>query len=1013
MHDDRVLTEDRIARAVRDHLQPAIHGPTLPLRVSAWDVPGEPVEVEVALAADFRPTRVGARWGRPWGTTWFRFDATVPPDWRGLRVEALVDLGFDLPTPGFQAEGLAFTDRGVPLKGVQPRNTHVPVDAPPGGPVRFLVEAAANPDIADGWSFRPTPMGDPATAPPAPLYVLRRAELAVWNATVWELACDVAVADGLMRQLDGRDPRRHDLLRALERAIDRLDPDDVAGTAPDARAALAPALGRPAHRSAHRIFAVGHAHLDSAWLWPVRETVRKVVRTVSNVLRLIEDDPRFVFVCSQAQHYQWLKEHYPSLYGRLREQVAAGRFVPVGGMWVEPDANLPGGEAMVRQLVTGSRFVLRELGVDPDVAWLPDSFGYSAALPQLLTLAGARWFLTQKLSWNQTNRMPHHTFWWEGLDGTRIFTHFPPVDTYACELSAAELAHASRNYAEHGRGSMSLVPFGHGDGGGGPTREMLAAAARTADLEGSPTVTLAGPAEFFAAAQAEYPDAPVWRGEMYLELHRGTYTSQARTKQGNRRCEHLLREAELWCSTAAVAGRIGYPYDDLDRIWKVVLLNQFHDILAGSSIAWVHREAEQAHARCAAELESIIAAAQSALVEPGGAEPGEVLFNAAPYPRDGVPALGARPRAPAVEHPVQVRPEGTGQVLDNGTLRVTVDARGLVTSILDVACGRQVVPCGGAANRLRLHRDLPNRWDAWDLDEHALRGGVDLVDVDTMRVTERGLCLRRRFGDSMLTQHVALGTGEGAHAVEFETVVDWYESEKLLKAWFDLDVHAERYAAQTQFGHVFRPTHRNTPWDAARFEAPAHRWVHVGETGYGVALVNDSVYGHHVSRTSGPGPGTVTRVGLSLLRAPRFPDPQADRGRHRFRYALVAGTDIAGAVRAGYAANLTLRPTAGRGSVEPIVRVDHPAIVVEAVKLAEDRSGDVVLRLYEALGGRAAGRIAVAAPLAAAVETDLLERRVRPTGLVAADRAGFAVALRPFQILTVRLRLQRGSAVPR
>ncbi|GEL16680.1 alpha-mannosidase [Pseudonocardia asaccharolytica] len=1010
MHDDRVLTEDRIARAVRDRIEPAIHWPTRPLRVGAWEVPDEPVGVAAALGADFHPARLGDRWGRPWGTTWFRFDATVPPDWVGRRVEALVDLGFDLPIPGFQAEGLAFTAAGVPLKGVQPRSIHVPVDAPPGGPVRFLVEAAANPDVAGDWSFRPTGMGEKATAPPGPLYLLRRAELAVWNETVWELAQDVAVADGLMRQLDVRDPRRHDLLRALERMLDRLDPDDVAGTAPDARAQLAAALGRPAHRSAHRIVAVGHAHIDSAWLWPVRETIRKVARTVSNALRLMEHDPRFVFACSQAQHYQWLKDHYPGIDAELRKRVAAGQVVPVGGMWVEPDANLPGGESMVRQLVTGKRFFLAEFGVDPAVGWLPDSFGYSAALPQLLRLAGARWFVTQKLSWNQRNRMPHHTFWWEGLDGSRIFTHFPPVDTYNAELSGAELAHAARTYAEHGRGSMSLVPFGHGDGGGGPTREMLAAAARTADLEGSPRVTLASPEEFFAAAQAEYPDAPVWRGEMYLELHRGSYTSQARTKQGNRRCEHLLREAELWCTTAAVAGRIDYPYDDLDRIWKVVLLNQFHDILAGSSIAWVHREAEQAHERCAAELEEIIAGAQSALLGPGD---GEVAFNAAPYPRDGISALGARPRPRAGQNPVVARRDGDGYLLDNGALRVRVDARGLVTSILDVGCGREVVARGGAANRLRLHRDLPNRWDAWDVDEHYRRTAVDLMDTEGIAVVGGGVSVSRSFGDSILTQRLALGTGESARTVEFETVVDWHESEKLLKACFDLDVHAERYAAETQFGHVFRPTHRNTSWDAARFETCGHRWVHVGETGYGIALVNDSTYGHDVSRTSGPGPATTTQVGLSLLRAPLFPDPRADHGRHTFRYALVAGADIADAVRAGYAANLALRTVAGRGAVEPIVRVDHPALVVESVKLAEDRSGDVVVRLYEAVGGRAAGRLAVGTPLAAATQTDLLEREVSPTGLVAADRGGVAVALRPFQILTVRLRLDQGPAVPR
>nr|WP_239028535.1 glycoside hydrolase family 38 C-terminal domain-containing protein [Pseudonocardia acidicola] len=992
---------------MRDRLLPAVHGPTEPLRVSAWDAPGEPVPFADALAADFVPARVGGRWGTPWGTTWFRFDATVPRDWAGRRVEALVDLGFDAATPGFQAEGLAFTLAGVPIKGVQPRTTHVPVDTAPGRPVSFLVEAAANPDVGGDWTFVPTGMGDTATAPPGPLYSLRRAELAVWNPTVWELVQDVRVMTGLMRQLDVREPRRHDLLRSLERMLDRLDPDDVIGTAPDARSELTAALGRPAHPSAHRIVAVGHAHIDSAWLWPVRETIRKVARTVANVLHLMHDDPGFVFACPQAQHYQWMKDHYPSIFAELRKRVEAGQFVPVGGMWVESDTNMPGGEALARQFVTGKRFFIEELGVDPEEVWLPDSFGYSAALPQLVKLAGSRWFLSQKLSWNEVDRMPHHTFRWEGIDGTRIFTHFPPVETYNAELSGAELAHASRTYAEHGRGSLSLVPFGWGDGGGGPTREMLAAAARTADLEGSPRVTVASPREFFEAAQAEYPDAPVWRGELYLEMHRGTYTSQARTKQGNRRSEHLLREAELWCTTAAVAGRADYPYDALERIWKVVLLNQFHDILPGSSIAWVHREAEQAYERVEAELAAIIETAQLALVEPGA---GEVTFNASPYPRAGLAALGGGRPARAGERAVEVRADGDGYLLDNGTIRVRVDIRGLVTSIVDAASGREAVRRGGSANRLQVHRDSPNRWDAWDVDEHYLRTVVDLLDVDRIAVVDRGVSISRSFGDSAVSQRITLcagGPGAAGRTLEFETVVDWYESEKFLKACFELDVHAEQYASETQFGHVVRPTHRNTSWDAAKFETCVHRWVHVGETGYGAALVNDSTYGQDVSRTSGADPTTTTQVRLSLLRSPRFPDPVTDHGRHTFRYALVAGAGIADAVAAGYAANLPLRSVAGRGDVEPIVRVHNPAIVVESVKLAEDRSGEVVLRLYEAYGGRAGGRVEVASPIVRAMETDLLEREVPATGLVASDRTGFAVSLRPFQVLTVRLGLLR------
>ncbi|MQA06917.1 MAG: alpha-mannosidase, partial [Streptosporangiales bacterium] len=672
--------------------------------------PGEPVPVAAALAAEYAPAAVGDPWGPPWGTTWLRLTGAVPPAWTGRAVEAVVDLGFDIFRTGFQCEGLVYTRAGDVVKGLNPRNAWVRVaDAAAGGEqVEYYVEAAANPSI-DGPV---TGLGDPATAGDGPLYAVRRAELAVFDEQVWELVQDLEVLEGLMHELGFDDARRHEILRAIEAALDAVDLWDVPGTAKAARQQLDGVLGRPAHTSAHRVSAVGHAHIDSAWLWPLRETVRKVARTAANVTSLMDDDADLMFAMSQAQQFAWLKEHRPEVYARVREQVRAGRFVPVGSMWVEADTNLPGGEAMARQFVHGKRFFLDEFGIETEEVWLPDSFGYSAALPQLVQLAGARWFLTQKISWSQFDRFPHHTFWWESIDGSRVFTHFPPVDTYNAELSVRELAHAARNFKEKGYATRLLVPFGYGDGSGGPTREMLARARRTADLEGSPRVRVETPAAFFTAAEREYADrAPVWSGELYLELHRGTYTSHAAIKRGNRRSEHLLREAELWSATAAVAGAFAYPYDRLDRLWKVVLLHQFHDILPGSSISWVNREARATYAGVADELVDIIDRAQRSLAGDGGET---VVFNAAPHPRAGVPAGGADVRDRQARPTPQ--PAGSGYVLDNGLLRVTVDAAGLVTSLLDLRADRELVPPGGAANLLQLHQDLPNAWDAWDVD---------------------------------------------------------------------------------------------------------------------------------------------------------------------------------------------------------------------------------------------------------------------------------------------------------
>ncbi len=346
----------------------------------------------------------------------------------------------------------------------------------------------------------------------------------------------------------------------------------------------------------------GHAHIDSAWLWPVRETIRKCARTFSNVVALMDEDPGFVFSCSSAQQLAWIKEFYPELFGRIREKVKAGQFVPVGGMWVESDTNMPGGEAMARQFLEGKSFFLAEFGVECQEAWLPDTFGYSAALPQIVKAAGSRWFLTQKISWNQVNRMPHHTFNWEGIDGTRLFTHFPPVDTYNSELSGRELAHAERNYRDHGRGTTSLVPFGYGDGGGGPTREMLAAAHRTADLEGSPKVRIGSAASFFAQAEAEY-DRPARLGGRDVPGTAPRHLHQPGQDQAGQPAQRApaARSRTLVRHGRRAHRAISYPAAELKRLWRLVLLQQFHDILPGSSIAWVHQDAERNYAAVGAE----------------------------------------------------------------------------------------------------------------------------------------------------------------------------------------------------------------------------------------------------------------------------------------------------------------------------------------------------------------------------------------------------------------------------
>lgn len=1050
VHDDRSITEARISRVFNQRVRQQVFGDSVDFEVSAWEVPGEPVGIDEALAADYQPFAIGSSFARPWGTTWFRLSATIPEDWAGRHVQAEVHLAFS-DMPGFTSEGLFWRqgDNGnwQPWRGVHPAAHHVTLARPAAGGERIelLLEAASNPAMTDGT---PDPNSDLDTAGTSPIHRLSSARIVVRHDEVHALVHDVLVTRNLMRQLPLELPPRHELLRALEAAIEAIDLEDVPGTATVARAALAPVLARPAAASAHRVSAIGHAHIDTAWLWPLRETHRKCARTFSNVLHLMEEFDEFRFACSQAAQYEWMLEEYPSVFEGIRERVADGRWVPVGGMWVEADTNLAGGEALLRQFTHGQRFFREHFGVTCTETWIPDVFGYPGSLPGIMAHAGIERFLTQKLSWNQTNRFPHQTFWWEGIDGSTVFTHFPPVETYNATFDAHELVHAVRTFAERGHASRSLMPFGWGDGGGGPSPDMMETFRRSRDLEGLPRLEIESPEEFFDAAIAEYPAAPRWVGELYFEMHRGTFTSQAGTKWGNRRSELLLRETELWCTAAAVAtgDAAGYPAEELDRIWKTVLLLQFHDILPGSSIGWVHREAEETYAEVAEQLEALIVDAAAHLggtVGPGGA----LVLNAAPCARDEIvevpaeiaaatggagqtlsngtvalrvsaPALGSAPLAPLeAPQPVEVRAEADLVVLSNQHLTVTIDATGAMSSLVDLSTGRELIPAGERANRLELHPDLPNVYDAWDievfnrrkitvLDGAALHAPVEVEVQDRGPMVARVRTLRR-FRSSMVTQTIELRAGSPRLDVHNE--IDWHEQEQLLQVAFPLDLHTTEMTREIQFGHLSSAIHTNTSWDAARFEVCAHRWVDVAEPGSGVALLNDGKYGHHAERHRSAQDHPVTTLHQTLLRGSRFPDPRQDQGLHRFTYSLVPhGGDFrsAGVIDEGYRLNLPLRVVAGGSAApsSPVVTVDHPAVVVEAVKLADDGSGDVIVRCYEAHGGRAVATVTPGFDAVGAVATDAHEQT--DTGVVTPtldwDGGAATVTLRPFQIATLR-----------
>jgi len=994
---DRVAL--RVNRYLRERIAPAIYQTRVPVSVEAWEVPGEPVPFHVAVGGTYRPVEVGQAWGRPWGTTWFRLSGVVPAEWAPSRAEVIMDLGFAQGRDGFQAEGLAYAENGTIIKGVEPNSRYIPVSAPPAKPFVCYVEAASNPDfLRTGWTYAPTPMGSRETAGDTPSYRFEDCFLSNRSDIVWALAQEIPLLLGVAAILDTGSTRRAEVLLAISRSLDALDVHDVEATAEAARACLAEALAQPAHASAHHVVATGHAHIDSAWLWPVRETVRKCARTFSNVLALMDEDPSLVFACSSAQQFVWVKQHYPELFSRLAERVNDGRFVPVGGMWVEADTNMPSGESLIRQFLYGKQFFAEEFGVEPHEVWLPDSFGYSAALPQIAEHVGCHYLLSQKLSWNDTNTMPFSTFMWEGIDGTRLFTHFPPVSTYNSDLSPIELNRSEARFRERGQARLALVPFGYGDGGGGPTREMLAIAERAASLEGLPEVEIAAPSDFFARAAQELSAPPVWTGELYLEKHRGTYTSQTRIKRGNRRCESLLHEAELWAATAAVRRGSDYPHDEIARAWHTVLLNQFHDILPGSSIAWVNEEAAKQYDELEAQLERLIGKSLAAL-----AGPGEDVLVANPSPLSLDPH--AAPLGIAADTHVSagttVDVDDRGATLSSAHLELRIDRAGRFVSLVDKINDRQLVPPGLVGNDLQLFADLPAEWDAWDIDEDYRRARLDVAGVPAMTVLDGrdGIRVAYTLGRSEVTQDISLEPNRSA--VQVVTTVDWRERQRMLKLAFPLAVHTSTADSETQFGFVTRSILTNTSWDAARFETCAHRWVRVSEPGYEVAVANETSYGHDITRTPAPDGSTSTVVRQSLLRSSTFPDPRADRGRHVFRTTLRAAATGMAAPAEGYALNLPPRRIRGSRSVAPLVHTTNEQIVIETVKAAEDRSGDIVIRLYEAAGSHSSG-VVILDGLTDVRAVDGLERPIEATWMTLKASHQALVTCRPFQLMTLR-----------
>uniref|UniRef100_A0A8C0WSN5 Alpha-mannosidase 2C1 n=1 Tax=Castor canadensis TaxID=51338 RepID=A0A8C0WSN5_CASCN len=736
---------------------------------------------------------------------------------------------------------------------------------------------------------------------------------------------------------------------------------------------------------------------------------------------------------AKAQQLEWVKSRYPGLHARLQEFACRGQFVPVGGTWVEMDGNLPSGEAMVRQFLQGQNFFLQEFGKMCTEFWLPDTFGYSAQLPQIMRGCGIKRFLTQKLSWNLVNSFPHHTFFWEGLDGSQVLVHFPPGDSYGMQGNVDEVLKTVTNNRDKGRTNHSAFLFGFGDGGGGPTQTMLDRLKRLSNTDGLPRVQLSSPAQLFTALERDSGQLCTWVGELFLELHNGTYTTHAKLKRGNRECERILHDVELLSSLAlARSAQFLYPAAQLQHLWRLLLLNQFHDVVTGSCIQLVAEEAMSHYEDIRSHGNTLLSTAAAALCagEPG--PEGLLIVNTLPWkrtevlalPKPGgahslalvtVPSMGYAPVPTPTslqpllpQQPVFVVQETDGSVtLDNGIIRVKLDPTGRLMSLVLVVSGREAIAEGALGNQFVLFDDVPLYWDAWDVMDYHLETRKPVMgQAGTLAVgTEGGLrgsawFLLQISPNSRLSQEVVLDVG--CPYVRFHTEVHWHEAHKFLKVEFPARVRNPQATYEIQFGHLQRPTHYNTSWDWARFEVWSHRWMDLSEYGFGLALLNDCKYGASVQ-------GSI--LSLSLLRAPKAPDASADMGRHEFTYALMphkGSFQDAGVIHAAYDLNFPLLALPAPGPAPATTTwsafsLSSSAVVLETVKQAERcQSRTLVLRLYEAHGSHVDCWLHTSLPVQEAILCNLLEQP-DPAGHLLLRDSRLKLTFSPFQVRSLLL----------
>ncbi|WP_257535606.1 alpha-mannosidase [Mesobacillus foraminis] len=894
---------------------------------------------------------------------------------------------------------------------------------------------------------------EPAEYDPPPLTLLK-GRLDLPNTAVQSLLATVKCYYETAKLLPEGDLGRSKIIEALieaERKILLEMPEALKNRSwvADIEEDLKQKLSHLASSNHGQMLMVGQSHIDLAWLWPVKEAIRKCSRTFSTMSTLLDENPGFTYSQSQPQAYAFVKEHYPEIYERVKKHIAEGRWEVVGGMWVEPDLNMPSGESLVRQLIYGMKFYKDEFGVQPRIEWLPDTFGYCASLPQLLKGAGIDYFMTTKMNWNDTNPFPYDLFYWEGVDGTRILSYLNHgLNEYTHPQEIQEHWNSFKQKDAH---PQQMLLYGHGDGGGGVTQEMIDYVDRSASLPGLPSVINSTAHEFFDGIRDANPPLPSWVGDMYLELHRGTYTTHARNKKWNRQAEVLYRDAEIWSSMAIHFAGANLS-SSLEDGWKLLLLNQFHDIIPGSSIPEVYVKSEADYKEVFAYGEEVRHDALNALEKQINTEGNGVpviLFNSLSWIRSetvrivGGPGLAGKgavnqegqelptdciqredgqfelsvfvPDIPEIGYStlwlkdlgkqVIQEQEEIGREWETDYYVMEWNEKGEISRLYDKKAQREVLPTGAAANQFQLFHDRPLLWDAWDLDpqfQDQPAEGVVLLEQGIRKGTTRDVIrFKWQLAQSTIEQDLVLY--HHSKRIDFQTKVDWQEQHKLLKVAFPVDVVSNKATFEIPFGSVERATHTNTSWEQAQFEVCGHRFADLSEANYGVSLLNDCKYGYDVKQN-------VLR--LSLLRAPKWPDAGADQGYHEFTYSLFPHEGDwreAEVVKRGYELNhptVVISTTAHHGSLpstHSFIKTESKQVILDTVKQSEDGTG-LTLRLYESSGGRENISLTMAGEVLSAQETTLLEERQAD---ISVQGKQLSSSLKPFEVKTILLNLSK------